>query len=73
VYLLYVDMGEPLANRNDEQYSSGMETTIMDLDTSIFPARWLHMDDDTDCDRHQVCHRDTYVRGGRPDFDTFGG
>lgn len=42
----------------------------MDLDTSTLPAHWLHMDDDTICDRPEVCTRDTYVRGGRPNFGT---
>jgi hypothetical protein len=37
-------------------------------DDSLFPVRWLHMDDDTECDRHQVCTRPTYVRGGRANF-----
>ena len=65
--MLVVNMGEPIVNRNDYQYTSRMETT-MDVDTSIFPAHWRHMDDDTTCDRPQVCGRDTYVRGGRPNF-----
>jgi hypothetical protein len=66
VYLLVEVMGEHLVNRNDNQYTSRMETT-MDVDTSIFPARWLHIDDFTVCDRHEVCDRDTFVRGGRPE------
>lgn len=61
-------MGEPLVNRNDYKYSSGMETTTMDVDTTMFPAHWQHMDDDTVCERHEVCPRDTYVKGGRPRF-----
>ncbi|MGW9587508.1 hypothetical protein [Microbacterium sp. NPDC055455] len=49
-----------------------METvTMLDLDTTQFVAHWVHMDDDTICDRHEVCNRDTYARGGRPDFGTF--
>lgn len=65
-------MGKPIVNRNDNQYSTDMETvTMMDLDTTQFVAHWVHMDDDTVCDRHEVCPRDTYARGGRPDFGTF--
>lgn len=66
-------MGTPIVNRNYDEYSSGMETTIMELDTSILPAHWRHMDDDSLCERHEVCPRDTYVRGGRPEHpDTLG-
>jgi hypothetical protein len=68
LYLLVRDMSDPIVNRNDNQYSSTMETTVMDIDTSIFPAHWRHMDDDSMCDSHEVCTRDTYARGGRPDF-----
>jgi hypothetical protein len=64
-------MGKSIANRNDNQYSAGMETAMLDLDTAQFIAHWVHMDDDSVCDRHQVCARDTYVRGGRADFGTF--
>lgn len=42
----------------------------MDLDTSILPAHWLHMDDDTLCHHPKECPRDTYVRGGAPNFGT---
>lgn len=66
-------MEQPIANRNYQSYSSDMEATLMDVDTTQFPAHWLHMDDDTECDRHEVCHRDTYVRGGRHDFGTVAG
>jgi hypothetical protein len=38
------------------------------LVTDTFPAHWRHADDDTECDRPEVCHRMTYVRGGRPNF-----
>jgi hypothetical protein len=48
-----------------------METVMLDLDTTQFVAHWRHMDDETVCDRPEVCGRDTYVRGGRPDFGTF--
>lgn len=65
--LLYLYMSEHLVNRNSDWYGSDMEATIMDVDTTLFAARWIHLDDNTECDRHQVCNRDTYVRGGRPE------
>jgi hypothetical protein len=43
-----------------------MET--LNLNTTTFPAHWLHMDDDTLCPNPEVCARTTYVRGGRPEF-----
>jgi hypothetical protein len=66
-------MGKPIVNRNDNQYSADMETVMLDLDTTQFVAHWRHMDDESVCDRPEVCGRDTYVRGGRPDFGTFAG
>jgi len=47
-----------------------MSTTVETLavDTSIFPVVWRHLDDDTACEHPEVCRRDTYVRGGRPNF-----
>lgn len=37
------------------------------VDTTVFPAHYRHMDDDTHCTEPLVCHRMTYVRGGRPE------
>ena len=61
----------PIANRNDDQYSSGMETETLRLVTTLFPATWRHMDDDSRCTSPEQCSRmgrDSYVRGGREDF-----
>lgn len=60
-------MSDTMDNRTDYPYSSDMETIIMDLDTNTFTAHWLHLDDFTECDRHEVCNRDTFARGGRPE------
>jgi hypothetical protein len=64
-------MNKRIANRNDNQYSSHMEATAKTLpvDTSVFPAHWRHMDDDTRCTSPEQCSRmgrDCYVRGGAP-------
>ena len=63
-------MSENIANRSTRYYTSDMEKVVvmMEVDASMFPVTWQHMDDDTVCDRHQVCDRDTYVRGGRIGF-----
>jgi hypothetical protein len=60
----------PIANRNDDQYSSDMETAVemLPIVTHLFPVTWRHLDDDTNCDAHEVCPRTTYARGGRNGF-----
>ena len=62
----------PIANRNDDQYSSDMDAMKMEtlpVNTTQFPVVWRHMDDDSLCTSHEQCSRmgrDSYVRGGRP-------
>jgi hypothetical protein len=70
-----MDMGEAIVKRNGNRYTSDMDTqvTMLVVDETMFPVTWVHMDDDTVCDRHEVCPRDTYVRGGRIGFGTLHG
>ena len=64
---------EPIVNRPHVEYSAGMEKIeTLKLVTTLTPAHWRHMDDDSHCTSPEQCSRmgrDSYVRGGRPDAD----
>ena len=60
----------PIANRNDDQYSSDMDIKELPVVTSQFPVTHRHMDDDSICDSPDFCKvvgRAWYIRGGRPE------
>lgn len=58
-------MDKHLAHRTENRYSDAMTTIQLHNHTRTL---WVHVDDDTLCEHHEVCTRLTYVRGGRPDF-----
>lgn len=64
-------MDNPIANRSDDRYSPDMhKVEPLQVVTTMFPAYWLHNDDDTLCTSPEQCSRmgrDSHVRGGSPD------
>ena len=38
--------------------------TLLELDTSTFPAHYRHTDDHTVCEIPKTCSRDTFIRSG---------
>jgi len=69
LHLLYTGMTLPIANRNDDQYSSDMNTepTTLELVPSYSTAVARH-EDDTICAHPALCGktRTVYFFGGRP-------